>query len=109
MVATVGCANLKVKKIGLTMENEHQFVLIVWADAHAGEGHWDTLDPDDKDEHLVATVGMLVAEQDGGKPKHLTVAQSKSPDGFFDHVIHIPSAMMRSVTFLTPFTKPIDN
>ncbi len=91
------------------MENEHQFVLIVWADAHAGEGHWDTLDPDDKDEHLVATVGMLVAEQDGGKPKHLTVAQSKSPDGFFDHVIHIPSAMMRSVTFLTPFTKPIDN
>jgi hypothetical protein len=91
------------------MENDHQFVLIVWADAHAGEGHWDTLDPDDKDEHLVRTVGMLVSEQDGGKPNHLTIAQSKSPDGFYDHVIHIPVAMRRSVTFLTPFTKPIDN
>lgn len=91
------------------MENDHQLVLIVWADAHAGEGHWDTLDPDDKDEHLVHTVGMLISEQDGGKPKHLTIAQSKSPDGFYDHVIHIPNAMMRTVTFLTPFTKPIDN
>ena len=91
----------------MSQEAEHQYVLLVWADAHAGEGHWDTLDPDDKDEHLVTTCGMLITEADGGKPKHLTIAQSKSPDGFFDHVIHIPQGMVRTITFLKPYTGPI--
>ena len=89
-------------------ENEHQLVLVVWADAHQGEGHWATLDEEDKEEHLIQTVGMLIAEDDGGKPKHCTVAQSKSPDGFYDHVIHIPTGMVRSVTFLTRFSGAID-
>ncbi len=89
-------------------QDDHQFVLIVWADAHAGEGHWDTLDPEDKEEHLVQTVGMLISENDGGKPNHSTIAQSKSPDGFYDHVIHIPRGMVRSVVFLQRFTKPLD-
>lgn len=90
-------------------QSDHQMVLIVWADAHQGEGHWATLDETDQDEHLIQTVGMLIAEDDGGKPKHATVAQSKSPDGFYDHVIHIPTGMVRTVTFLSRFTQPLDN
>jgi hypothetical protein len=37
----------------------------------------------------------------------MTIAQSKSPDDFFDHVIHIPQGMVRTVTFLQPFTAQI--
>jgi len=88
--------------------NEHQLVLIVWADAHQGEGHWATLDEDDKEEHLVQTVGMLISTDAGGKPNHATIAQSKSPDEFYDHIIHIPNGMVRSVTFLQKFTPPLD-
>jgi hypothetical protein len=86
---------------------EPQPVLVKWADAHAGSGHWDELDTDDMDEHIVVTVGVLVTQDEGGKPKHLTVAQSKSPDGFYDHVIYIPQGMVRTVTFLQPFTTEI--
>lgn len=86
-------------------QNEHELVLVVWADAHAGAGHWAELDTEDLDEHLVHSVGMLVSEADGGKPKHITLAQSKSPDGFFDHVIYIPKEMMREMRFLKPWTK----
>ena len=91
----------------MTSEPAPVHVLVLWADAHAGEGHWDTLDPDDKDEHIVHTCGILVSEIDGGKPNHMTIAQSKSPDDYFDHVIHIPQGMVRTVTFLQPFTAQI--
>jgi hypothetical protein len=86
-------------------QNEHELVLVIWADAHAGQGHWAELEEEDSGEHLVHSVGMLVPEEDGGKPKHLTLAQSKSPDGFYDHVIYIPSQMMREMKFLKPWTK----
>ena len=104
---TAGCVNPKVNQnwVMVMDENEHEFVLVIWADAHAGSGHWAELDTEDLDEHLVQSVGMLVTDQDGGKPKHITLAQSKSPDGFYDHVIHIPNQMMREIKFLKPWTK----
>lgn len=83
-----------------------QYVLVKWADAHAGPGHWSELD-DDTDEHIVVTVGIQISEDDGGKPGHLTIAQSKSPDDFVDHVIYIPTGMVRTIEFLQPFTKPL--
>jgi hypothetical protein len=87
--------------------NKYERVTVLWADAHAGDGHWATLDEGDQEEHIVTTSGYLIPTLDGGKPNHYTIAQSISPDEFVDHVIHIPSGMMRSVTFLTPLTKDL--
>ncbi len=89
-----------------TAMSNPQYVLIKWADAHAGPGHWGELD-DDHNEHIVVTCGIHVSEQDGGKPGHITVAQSKTPDDFYDHVIYIPTGMMRTIEFLEPYTKPL--
>lgn len=76
------------------------FVYISWADAHAGAGHWSELDDDD-DEHIVKTCGFLISVSDGGKPNHLTIAQSYTPDGFYDHVIYIPVGMVRKTVLLS--------
>lgn len=92
------------QKIKAPDEMRFERVSIQWADAHAGEGHWDTLDPEDKEEHIVITCGFIIPTIDGGKPGHCTIAQSVSPDEFVDHVIHIPVGMLRSVTFLTSAT-----
>ena len=88
-------------------ETSFEMVSITWADAHAGEGHWSLLEETDTGEHIVQTVGFLIPTSEGGKPEHMTIAQSMSPDGFVDHVIFIPVAMTRSVTFLTPRTNPL--
>lgn len=103
---TVGSASTRGNLImgETSQQTDQQYVLVKWADAHQGPGHWCTLDEDDDDEHIVVTCGLLISEDDGGKPKHLTVAQSQSPDGFVDHVIYIPQGMVRSMQFLKPFT-----
>lgn len=82
----------------------HEMVLLKWADAHQGEGHWATLDEQDSGEHIIETCGFIIPEADGGKAAHVTIAQSHSPDDFYDHVIYIPQGMVRSMTFLKAFT-----
>jgi hypothetical protein len=72
-------------------------VEIHWADAHAGEGHWAELEDADSGEHIVRTCGYLIPEDDGGKKLHVTIAQSSTPDGFYDHVIYIPVGMVRQL------------
>ena len=79
-------------------------VEVVWADAHAGSGHWDELEDPDTGEHLVRTCGYLVDESNGGKKLHITIAQSSTPDGFYDHVIYIPTGMIRTMTILRAYT-----
>jgi hypothetical protein len=86
---------------------QHETVLISWADAHQGEGHWATLEEQDSGDHIVETCGFIIPEQDGGKAGHVTIAQSHSPDDFYDHIIYIPTGMVRSITFLRPFTKDL--
>ena len=86
--------------------SQNDISLITWIDAHAGnEGGWYGLDPDDKSEYINQTVGFVVHESDGGKPNHMTIAQSISQEGLYDHVIHIPAIMVRTVTFHKPYTK----
>lgn len=77
-----------------------EIVLVEWADAHAGPGHWSDLD-EDTGEHIVRTSGFLITEEMGGKKLHLTIAQSQTPDGFYDHVIYIPTGMVRTVSILS--------
>lgn len=79
-------------------------VEVVWADAHAGAGHWAELEDADTGEHLVQTCGYLIDETNGGKKLHITVAQSSTPDGFYDHVIYIPTGMVRKMTILRAYT-----
>lgn len=86
-------------------QSEHDIVSVLWADAHAGAGHWAELDTDDLGEHLVLSVGLLVTDDNGGKPHHVTLAQSKSPDGFYDHVLYIPNGMVRELKVLQEQTK----
>ena len=84
---------------------DFHLVFVVWADAHAGAGHWAELD-EDSDEHLVKTCGFLISPEEGGKVNHVTIAQSHSPDGFYDHVIYIPTGMVRNLEYLTRPTEP---
>lgn len=76
---------------------EHEFVLVVWADAHSGAGSWSALDCDDKSEFLNQSVGMLVTEEQGGKPNHVTIAQSITQEGDYDHVLYILNSMVRLI------------
>lgn len=85
--------------------SDFKLVFVIWADAHAGAGHWAELD-DDNDEHLIKTCGFLIAPEDGGKVNHVTIAQSYSPDGFYDHVIYVPTAMVRNIDYLDTATQP---
>lgn len=80
--------------------SEIEPVLVEWADAHAGPGHWAELDEEDTGEHIVRTTGFLISEDSGGKKLHVTIAQSQTPDGFYDHVIYIPSGMIRRLVYL---------
>lgn len=87
----------------MTTTTQTETVLIEWADAHAGPGHWGDLD-EDTGEHIVRTAGFLISEELGGKKLHVTIAQSQTPDGFYDHVIYIPTGMVRRLVNLTACT-----
>lgn len=77
------------------MKNDIPVSEIYWADAHAGEGRWGDLEETDSGEHIVRSCGFLIEEENGGKKLHVTIAQSFTPDGFYDHVIYIPVGMVR--------------
>lgn len=79
-------------------------VLVRWADAHAGVEHWHALsDLEDDGEYIVQTVGWLIPADEGGKNGHVTLAQSWTMDEQVDHVIHIPVAMVRSMSVCHSF------
>ena len=84
-----------------------QPVLVRWLDAHAGEGYWHSLDDCEEGDHVVATCGWLIPDNEGGKPGHVTVAQNVDPNELVDHVIYIPSKMVVGLTFLEAFTPPL--
>jgi hypothetical protein len=83
-------------------QNDASIVEIYWADAHAGEGRWGDLEETDSGEHIVRTCGYMIDEEHGGKKLHVTIAQSFTPDGFYDHVIYIPVGMVRTTTVMRP-------
>lgn len=80
-----------------------ELVRVIWADAHSGPQEWQPLEEMDvAGEYLVESVGHLVPVTQGGKVDHVTLAQSITPESYVDHVIYIPSAMVRSMETLTP-------
>lgn len=78
----------------------YPIVLVVWADAHAGEGGWLELEQyEDDGECLVPSVGFLVPPKEGGKDNHVTLWQSIN-EGEGINPFHIPQGMVRSIKIL---------
>lgn len=76
-----------------------KIAIVVWHDAHAIiDGSWTHLSElDDTDPYVVVSVGIILDEGRGGKPGHVSIAQSLTPDEFVDHVTHVPVAMVQRV------------
>ena len=90
------------------MDKNEEVVTVCWIDAHAGdEGGWHGLDPEDQDEYINRTVGFLIPASEGGKLNHVSIAQSISQEGLYDHVIHIPLIMVKTMAFMKPWTKDL--
>lgn len=83
------------------METEYPIVVVEWADAHCGDGGWQTIeDYEDDGEYIITTVGLLVpADAPGGKKDHLTLWQTIT-DGEGIHPFHIPVGMVREIKLL---------
>lgn len=79
-----------------------QPVVVAWHDAHAGHETWLSIDDAHKDTepYVVHSCGFLLTESTGGKPNHLSIAQSWSEDDALDSILHIPVAMVQTVTYL---------
>ena len=90
------------------MSEDRQPLLIVWADAHAGPEQWSSLNEiEDDGEYLVHSIGWLLVTGEGGKDRHVSIAQSWTPTDDVDHVIHIPLGMVRSMSVLHPKTQDL--
>ena len=74
-------------------------VLVTWHDAHSGAESWINIKELDSDPAVVESVGFLLNEDNGGKPHHLTLFQSRMEDSV-DHVLHIPVGMVQKIKVL---------
>ena len=79
----------------------YQIGMLVWADAHAGEGGWQELaELEDDGECLVTTVGFIVPPAEGGKEGHITLWQTIN-DGEGINPFHVPLGMVRSLKIIS--------
>jgi len=74
-------------------------VLVTWHDAHSGAESWINIKDLDSEPAVVESVGFLLNEDNGGKPHHLTLFQSRMEDSV-DHVLHIPVGMVQKIKVL---------
>lgn len=76
-------------------------VYITWHDAHAGTDTWVDLHTHKDDEpYVVHSAGWLLTESMGGKPGHISIAQSWSDEDAVDSILHIPVAMVQEIIHL---------
>lgn len=74
-------------------------VLVTWHDAHSGAESWINIKDLDSEPAVVESVGFLLNEDNGGKPNHITLFQSRMEDSV-DHVLHIPVGMVQKMKVL---------
>ena len=68
---------------------------ITWHDAHADAWQWTEISEVGTDgPYVVLSAGWLLEDDNGGKPGHVSIAQSFTCDEHVDSVIHIPQAMV---------------
>lgn len=79
-------------------EPKTSIVAVVWHDAHDdGAYAWVEKEQIDPDPYMVISVGILLPSDT--KPDHVSVARSIA-DVHLDHILHIPTGMVQSVTVL---------
>ena len=79
-------------------EPKTSIVAVVWHDAHDdGSATWVEREQIDPDPYMVVSVGILLPADT--KPDHVSVARSIA-DVYLDHILHIPTGMVQSVTVL---------
>ena len=85
--------------------SDYPIVIVKWADAHASDGGWLTLDDyEDDGECIVTTCGYMVpADEPGGKKDHVTLWQTIT-DGEGIHGFHVPIDMVRNIQVVTEVT-----
>jgi hypothetical protein len=75
----------------------HPVVIVTWMDAHAATETWTPLSDIDQDPCVVTSCGFLLAVEQGGKPDHVTIYQSKTESDDVDGVLCIPVAMVKTL------------
>jgi hypothetical protein len=75
----------------------HPVVMVTWMDAHAATETWTPLDDIDQDPCIVVSCGFLLTVEQGGKPDHVTIYQSKTDNDDVDGVLCIPVAMVKTL------------
>ena len=71
--------------------------MVTWTDAHAATETWTPLSDIDQDPCMVLSCGFLLAVEQGGKPDHVTIYQSKTESDDVDGVLCIPVAMVKTL------------
>lgn len=72
-----------------------EYAIVVWSDAHADGDSWQEFTATDQAPCLVTSAGFVLPKRRGGKPKHLTLAQSVIGDEYVGSLLHIPRSMVR--------------
>jgi hypothetical protein len=75
----------------------HPLVLVTWMDAHAATSTWTPIGDIDQDPCIVTSCGFLLAVEQGGKPDHVTIYQSKTDSDDVDGVLCVPVAMVKTL------------
>ena len=75
----------------------HPVVIVTWMDAHAATSTWTPLDGIDQDPCIVNSCGFLLTADEGGKPDHITIYQSKTDSDDVDGVLCVPVAMVKTM------------
>ena len=71
--------------------------MLTWMDAHAATSTWTPLDDIDQDPCMVVSCGFMLSVEQGGKPDHVTIYQSKTDSDDVDGVLCVPVAMVKNV------------
>jgi hypothetical protein len=75
----------------------HPVVMVTWMDAHAATSTWTPIDDIDQDPCIVTSCGFMLSVEQGGKPDHVTIYQSKTDSDDVDGVLCVPVAMVKTV------------
>ena len=85
---------------------KHEPVIVVWHDAHDDPaGTWVEISQLYKKPYTIESCGYLVKNL---KDDHITIIQNLTQDGQVDGIIHIPTAMVVSITSIAPIPLPIE-
>jgi hypothetical protein len=75
----------------------HPLVVLTWMDAHAATQAWTPIEDIDQDPCMVVSCGFMLSVEQGGKPDHVTIYQSKTDSDDVDGVLCVPVAMVKNV------------